>query len=160
MAEKILVAYYTWSGNTGRIAHAIHRATGGTLFEIRPEAPYPSEYGAVVDQAQKEIGAGFRPALAENLDDIDSWDTLFIGTPNWWSTMAPPVAAFLAGKALAGKTVAPFVSHGGGGLARCASDIAAACPGAKLLPAYDMYGASGDLTAKVSAWLDSIGMGK
>lgn len=128
---RILIAYYSYSGNTRFAAEQIQKATGGELFEIKPVTPYPADYNACVDQAKKEIGAGFKPALAEKIKDLDRYDVIFVGTPNWWSTMAPPVLTFLTENDLAGKTVVPFVTHGGGGMARCEADMRKAVPKAK-----------------------------
>ena len=114
---KVLVAYYSWGGNTKYAAAQIQKATGGTLFEIKPARPYPAEYRECTVQAKKEIQEGFRPELASRVEDIGKYDVIFIGSPNWWSTIAPPVAAFLASYDLSGKTVIPFVTHGGGGMA-------------------------------------------
>ncbi|MEJ2735906.1 MAG: flavodoxin [Anaerolineae bacterium] len=96
MAGEALIVYYSRSGNTRRIAMLVHQEMGGTLHEIEPEAPYPRSYDATVDQAKKEIEAGHRPALESTLDSVESYNTIFVGSPNWWSTIAPPVASFLS----------------------------------------------------------------
>ena len=127
---KILVAYYSYSGNTRFAAEQIQKATGGTLFEIKPVKPYPADYNACVDQAKSEIRAGVKRELAEKVREFDKYDVIFVGTPNWWSTMAPPVLTFLSSCDFSGKTVIPFVTHGGGGMARCESDMRKACPAA------------------------------
>jgi hypothetical protein len=95
-AEHILIVYYSRSGNTRAIANLIHQEVGGTIHEIQPEVPYPSSYNAAVDQAKKEIPAGYRPALRSTLAQVESYDTIFVGSPNWWNTIAPPVATFLS----------------------------------------------------------------
>ena len=128
---KILVAYYSYSGNTRFAAERIQQATGGKLFEIKPVTPYPADYDACVDQVKKEISDGFRPELAEKVKEFDQYEVIFVGTPNWWSTMAPPVLAFLSSYEFSGKTVIPFVTHGGGGMARCETDMRKAVPKAK-----------------------------
>ena len=125
---KILIAYYSWSGNTRFAAEQIQKLTGGTLFEIKPAKAYPSDYGACVDQAKKECRDEFKPELATKVDDFSKYDVIFVGTPNWWSTMAPPVRSFLAGYDFSGKTVIPFVTHGGGGMAHCERDMRKVCP--------------------------------
>ena len=122
MTEHVLVAYFSRSGNTRKIANLIHQEVGGTLYEIQPQVPYPNSYDAVVDQAKKEIQAGYKPALQSTLDHIESYDTIFVGSPNWWSTIAPPVTTFLSEYDLSGKTIVPFCTHGGGGLGRIAKD--------------------------------------
>lgn len=128
---KILVAYYSYSGNTRFAAEQIQKDTGGTLFEIKPVKPYPADYNACVELAKREINAGVKPELAEKVKEFDKYDVIFVGTPNWWSTMAPPVLAFLSSYEFSGKTVIPFVTHGGGGMARCETDMRKAVPKAK-----------------------------
>ena len=125
---KILIAYYSWSGNTRFAAEQIQKLTGGTLFEIKPAKAYPSDYSACVDQAKQECRDEFKPELATKVEDFAKYDVIFVGTPNWWSTMAPPVRSFLAGYDFSGKTVIPFVTHGGGGMARCERDMRKVCP--------------------------------
>lgn len=125
---KVLVAYFSHSGNTRAMARQIAEATGGDLFEIVPAAAYPAEYGAVVDQAKKEIGGGVRPALKGRLPDVGAYDVIFVGSPCWWSTVAPPVATFLADCDWAGKTVVPFMTHEGSGMGHSEADIRKLCP--------------------------------
>jgi flavodoxin len=159
MATHILIAYFSRSGNTRKIAALIHQQVGGTLHEIRPQVPYPNSYNAVVDQAKKEIEAAYKPALQSDLEHIGSYDTIFVGSPNWWSTMAPPVATFLSEHDLSGKTIVPFCTHGGGGLGRIATDIARLCPRSTILSSFEIYGSGrGDAQARVSAWLSRVGM--
>jgi flavodoxin len=159
MAGHVLVAYFSRSRNTCRIANLIHQQVGGTLHEIQPEEPYPDSYNATVDQAKKEIQAGYKPALRSTLDDIESYDTIFVGSPNWWNTIAPPVATFLSEYDLSGKTIVPFCTHGGGGLGRIGKDIAKLCPQSTILTSFEIYGSGrGNAQARVSAWLHNIGM--
>ena len=127
---KILIAYYSWSGNTRFAAEQIQKLTEGTLFEIKPAKAYPSDYSACVDQAKQECRDEFKPELATKVDDFSKYDVIFVGTPNWWSTMAPPVRSFFADYDFTGKTVIPFVTHGGGGMARCERDMRKVCPNA------------------------------
>lgn len=129
--QNILIAYYSYSGNTKFAAELIQKQTGGDLFEIVPETPYPSDYDACVSQARDEIRSGFKPQLKTQVENFDQYDTIFIGTPNWWSTMAPPVHSFIAGHDFSGKTVIPFVTHGGGGMADCEEDMQKAAVNAK-----------------------------
>jgi flavodoxin len=159
MAEHILIVYYSRSGNTRKIANLIHQEVGGTIHEIQPEVPYPDSYNAVLDQAKKEIQAGYKPALQSTLDHIESYDTIFVGSPNWWSTIAPPVATFLSEYDLSGKTIVPFCTHGGGGLGRIGKDIAKLCPQSTILSSFEIYGSGTEnAQAKVSAWLRKVGM--
>ena len=159
MTKKILIAYMTHSGNTRAIANIIHNVIGGITFEIQPEVPYPNSYNAVVEQAKKEIKAGYRPALKTDLNSIEAYDTIFIGSPNWWSTIAPPITTFLSAHDWSRKTVVPFCTHGGGGKGQIIKDIAKLCPGATVLGGIDVFGrGSRDTQAKVSAWLANLGI--
>jgi flavodoxin len=159
MAEQILIVYFSRSGNTRGIADLIHREAGGTIHEIRPEVPYPSSYDAVVEQAGREIRAGYKPALQSTFDHIESYDTVFVGSPNWWGTIAPPVATFLSEHDLSGRTIVPFCTHGGGGLGRVEKDIAKLCPRSTILSSLEIYGSgAGNAQAKVSTWLRQVGM--
>lgn len=125
---KVLIAYYSWSGNTRFAAEQIQKVAGGTLFEIKPVNEYPADYGACVEKARKECREGAKPELASKVEDFAWYDVIFVGTPNWCSTMAPPVRTFLSSYDFRGKTVVPFVTHGGGGMARCEKDMREACP--------------------------------
>jgi flavodoxin len=159
MAEHILIVYFSRSGNTRKIANLIQQEVGGTMHEIRPEAPYPDAYNATVDQAKQEIQAGYKPALQSTLDNVESYGTIFVGSPNWWSTIAPPVVTFLSEHDLSGKTIAPFCTHGGGGLGSIAKDIAKLCPRSTILSSLEIYESGrGNAQATVSAWLRNIGM--
>lgn len=127
-AKKVLVAYYSHSGNTREVARQIAGVSGGELFEIVPVTPYPSDYRTVVDQAKKEIEAGARPALKNWVEDMSQYDVIFIGSPCWWATVAPPVATFLTSYDFAGKTVVPFMTHEGSRMGRSEEDIRKLCP--------------------------------
>jgi flavodoxin len=159
MAEHVLIAYYSHSGNTKKIADLIRRQTGGTLLEIKPEEPYPVSYNTVVEQAKKEIKAGYKPVIKTKVGQWDDYDTVFVGSPNWWSTIAPPIAAFLSENGLSGKRVIPFCTHGGGGAGNITKDIVKLCPNSTVLEALVVSGSGGgNIQADVSAWLSRIGV--
>lgn len=138
---KVLIAYYSWGGNTKYAAAQIQKETGGTLFEIKPVKPYPADYRECTVQAKKDIQEGVHPELAAKVEDIGKYDVIFIGSPNWWSTIAPPVATFLSSYDLSGKTVIPFVTHGGGGMARCEEAVRKLCPKSSVLKGGSFSGA-------------------
>ena len=159
MTQNVLIAFYSRSGNTKRIANLIHNQLGGVLHEIRPVVPYPNSYKATLDQAKKEIQAGIRPPLQSKLARMDTYDLIFVGSPNWWSTIAPPVGTFFTTYDFKGKTIIPFCTHGGGGLGRVEKDIAKLCPKSTLLPGLSIYGSGmGNTRAEVRAWLAGIGI--
>ncbi|HOK29224.1 MAG TPA: flavodoxin [bacterium] len=156
---NVLIAYFTWSGNTRRIAELIHSKVDGTLVEIQPEVSYPRSYNVVVNQAKREISMSHKPPLKTKIEHIESYDIIFVGSPNWWGTIAPPVATFLLGYDLRGKTIVPFSTHGGGGQGRISVDIAKLCPGSTILKGFSIYGGElGRAEAMISAWLREIGI--
>ncbi|MDR1940703.1 MAG: NAD(P)H-dependent oxidoreductase [Endomicrobium sp.] len=122
-AKKILVAYYSHSGNTEKIAKEIQTAAGADIFEIETTHIYPSDYDKLINQAKKEIADDFKPALKTKLNNIAEYDIIFVGSPNWWSSIAPAVSSFLNQHDFSGKTVIPFCTHGGGGLANISKNI-------------------------------------
>ncbi|MDR1801553.1 MAG: NAD(P)H-dependent oxidoreductase [Lachnospiraceae bacterium] len=150
---QILIAYFSHSGTTKRIAQFLHEKVGGDIYEIRPLEPYPEEYSIVIKQVKKERLEGFRPALLGELPDISAYDRIFIGSPNWWGTVAPPVATFLESLDFTGKTILPFVTHGGGRIGTSFGDIKEICPKAKVLETLD--GNQGD---NIEDWLSRVDM--
>ena len=156
-AKKVLIAYFSRSGNTQEIANQIQAITGGDIFEIQLATPYPEDYQACVDQAKKEIESGYKPELKEKIKNIESYDVIFIGTPNWWSTIAPPVTTFLSELDLSGKTVVPFCTHGGGGKAGCFTDIEKLCPKSTVLDGLAVSGGNAkNAKTNVEKWLREI----
>ncbi len=159
MVDNYLIALYSHSGNTRQIANLIHTLAGGTLHEIKPKESYPSAYKAVLNQAKLEIQQGFKPSLQSSLDSIETYDMIFIGSPIWWSTIAPPVATFLCNFDFSGKNIVPFCTHGGGGPGRIEEDIKKLIPGATYLKPFTIYGSGGrNVQAEVAAWLDELGI--
>ncbi len=159
MNKNILIAYYSWSGNTKRIAEFIHQEVGGVLFEIEPETPYPLSYQATVDQAKREIKEGYKPPIKGKVENMEIFNIVFIGTPNWWSSIAPPVATFLTQYDFSKKIIVPFCTHGGGGQGRIVKDIKKLCPNAQILEIFSIYGSDNrNLKEKISSWLRKIGV--
>ncbi len=151
-SAKVLIVYYSHSSNTGKIAREIHKAVGGDLVEIEPVEPYPNDYNAVVEQARQELSSGYQPQLRTKIESLAGYDTVFVGSPNWWHTIAPPVITFLSESDLSGKIIIPFITHGGGGLGRSADDIAWLCPQANVLESLAVFGADSEAAQK---WLSA-----
>ena len=108
---KCAVVYYSWSGNTRFAAETIAKKTGADLFEIKAEKPYNSDFQECCDEAQPECyGKKLRPIKPIEGLDLAKYDLVFVGSPNWWGTMAPPVRTWVAQSkdALKGKTVCLF----------------------------------------------------
>ena len=156
MKNEILIAYYSWSGNTRKIAEMIAEETGGTLFEIEPVKPYTTKYHDAVRQAKAELAANFRPEL-KSMPEKSSNKIVFLGTPIWWSTMAPPLATFIENFDLEGKTVIPFHTHGGGGVGTFEMDIAEMCKAANIQDGLSVLN-SGSYRSKeqIRHWLESM----
>ncbi len=155
--SKILVAYYSYSGNTKEVAEAIHEKVGGDLFEIKAEGTYPDEYRPMTQQAKEEIQNGFRPKLTTSVDNMAQYDIVFIGSPNWWGTITPQVSSFLESYDLTGKTVIPFITHGGGGQQNTVADLAEQCKGCRVIEKNAWVG-YGSRTLGISGWLKDLGL--
>ena len=118
---------------------------------------YPQNYNAVLEQAKKEIREGFFPRLEKEKVDLSSYDMIILGTPNWWGTMAPPLASFLHKNNLSGKKAAVFCTHGGGGMTNVEKDTKKYCASAEFLPGLAISGDGGSRTeTTVTAWLEKI----
>ena len=133
---KVAVIFYSWSGNTRFAAETIARTTGAELFELKPVTPYSTDFRTCCSEAKPEcMEKKPRPLMPVNGLDLAKYDVIFIGSPNWWSTLAPPVHAFVRDHAadFKGKTLCLFVTHGTGGIANLARDFTALLPGVKLL---------------------------
>ena len=156
---KALTVFYSHSGNTRECAHQIHQEVGGDIVEVIPLEPYPTDYNAVVEQAKQELKTGYRPALRTRIDNIQSYDVIFIGSPNWWNTVAPPVMTFLSTYDLSGKAAVPFITHEGTGLGQSARDIASLCPASTVLEGLAVRGRDVKTAhPRIAAWLRKLGM--
>ncbi len=132
-SAKTLVAYFTLTGNTEKAAKIIAEETGADLYKIELVTPYPSEYKEQTELAKKELAEGTLPAIKPWPENIAQYDVVFIGSPVWWGTMSTPVRTFLASGVLKGKTVIPFVTHGGGGADNSFEDTAKLCEGCEVV---------------------------
>lgn len=154
---KILIAYYSYSGNTEIIAKQIQTMTGGDIYRIVPKNEYPKDYNAVVNQAKDEIKNNFKPELISILDSLYKYDVIFVGSPNWWSTFAPPVATFLTSYKFEGKIIIPFITHEGSGLGIVENDLRKLCPNSKFYQGLAIRGSNVNKSEDVVLkWLNSI----
>lgn len=157
--SSILIAYFSWGGNTRGIAEEIQSQTGADLFEITLVKPYSSDYNTVLDEAQRDQNEQARPELASHVEDMDGYDIIILGYPNWWASIPMPIASFLEEYDFSGKTIIPFCSHGGGRFGQSLTAIA------KLVPDSDMgeglsvhYSGGSSLGDDVRAWLGINGI--
>ncbi len=113
----------------------------------------------MLDQAKKEINDNYKPALKTKVKDIDKYDVIFVGSPCWWATIAPPVATFLSNYNLSGKTIIPFMTHEGSRMGHSENDIKALCPKSNVLKGLPIRGSQVKQAEEdVMKWLEKIEM--
>ena len=179
LERNILVAYFSWAdnailaddvdavsspsvispGNVEQLAGWVQEETGGDLFSIRVTDPYPSDWDECLDRANQERGDNARPELVENAANMERYDTIFLGYPNWWYGVPMALLSFLEQNDLSGKQVYLFCSHGTGGLANSVELITEASPEAiisdNIFNCYEEEAASSEEAVK--AWVDELG---
>ena len=145
-AGKVAVVYFSWSGNTRFAAETIAKKAGAALFEIKAETSYNSDFNKCCDEAKPECyGKKLRAIKPIDGLDLAKYEVVFVGTPDWWGTMAPPVRTWVTQNkdALKGKTVGIFQTHGGGGMERVGKEFAEVVGDtAKVLPPKAFAGSS------------------
>lgn len=130
---KSVILYYSYGGNTRRIARKISQVLGADLAEIQPVQPYTGSYEDVVEQGQEEVDRGYMPEILPVDADLSAYGTVILGTPVWWYTFAPAMKTFLHQADLQGKNVYTFATNGGW-IGHTFEDFAASCPGAHVHP--------------------------
>lgn len=159
--QKMLIVYYSRSGNTRVVAEKIHATLDGNIVELQTVHPYPEEYRATTEQAQKELKANDFPPLKTAVDDISPYDVILVGSPNWWGTFASPVRGFLAQHNFSGKKIAPFITHEGSALGKSVADLKTLCPGATILDGLAVRGGRvQNSQAEIDQWLKRLDQGK
>lgn len=155
--QKMLIVYYSWSGNTRFLANTIKRLSNADILEILPEKPYPNSYRQTVDIAKKETDAGYTPPIKTKIPNISDYDMILIGSPNWWGTVSSPIRTFICENNLSGKKIAPFMTHEGSRMGRSLSDIKKLCPNSEILEALPIRGGSvKDAEKEAEKWLKRI----
>ena len=155
---KTAVVYFSHSGNTQKLAQIIAADTGADIYRILPVKAYPEDCREVVSQAKAELENNSRPEIHMKLQDLGSYDNIFLGFPIWWHTMPMPVFTFLEKYDLSGKTIIPFATHEGSAFGRSLEDIRRAAPGARLLEGLEVRGSRVSASEKqVISWLHDCG---
>lgn len=169
--SKILIAYYSRKGqnylngsivtlpvgNTEVAAKIVQKITDGNIFEICTVKSYPIDYTETTEVATVEKRNNARPELSSRVNNMDQYDTVILGYPNWWGTFPMAVFTFLEEYDFSGKTILPFCTHEGSGLGSSERDIRKLCPGATVLPGLAIRGGSvGRADQLVANWLKSI----
>lgn len=156
---KVLIAFFSWGGNTKGIAEEIQSQTGADLFEITMVNPYSNDYNTVLDEAQRDQNEQARPELASHIDNMEQYDTIMIGYPNWWASIPMPIASFLEEYDFSGKTIIPFCSHGGGRFGQSLTAIAKLAPDAAMGEALSIhYSGGSSLSDDIAKWLETNGI--
>ncbi|MCM1400054.1 MAG: SUMF1/EgtB/PvdO family nonheme iron enzyme [Clostridium sp.] len=156
---RVLIAYFSWGGNTRGVAEEIQRQTGADLFEIQLLKPYSSDYNTVLDQAQHDQNIQARPVIKNRVENFEQYDTILLGYPNWWASIPMPIASFLEEYDFSGKTIVPFCSHGGGRFGQSLTAIAKLAPDAVMGEGLSIhYSGGSSLGDDVTEWLRENGI--
>lgn len=129
--NKKLVVYYSYTGNTRKIAESIKSKLGCDILEIKPKVPYSTDYQTVVDEEQNNESAKKTPEIEPINVDLKNYDEIIIGSPVWWYTIAPVIRTFLKENDLSGKTIKPFATNAGW-LGRTFKEIESLCQDSKV----------------------------
>ena len=147
---KVLIAYFSDTGNTRKAAKLLQKKTGADMVEIELKKPYSDEY----KDSQVDLYKNAKPALKTKVENMAQYDVILLGYPNWWATMPRPVVSFVDGYNLNGKTILPFVSHGNGIFGESVSDLAKLVPKAYVGNGFEFeYGGGSKLSSNLSKWL-------
>lgn len=156
MAGKALVVYYSFSNTTRLLAEEIARIVSGDIRELVPEKAYSFSYNTAVKEARSEMERGYCPRLLSGNEPVTGYDIVFLGTPNWFKSYAPPVLSFLRNVDLKDKIIAPFCTHGGGGSGNIQQDITKECPQSTVFPA---FATTSDFdSVQLHSWITSFGI--
>lgn len=157
-AKKPLVVYFSRSGHTRKIAEDIHKQVGGDILEIETVEAYPDDYQKTTEVAKEEQKRNARPAIKTKIANLEDYGIIFLGYPNWWSSMPMPVYTFIEQNKLDGKTIAPFSTHGGGGLGHSVEDLKKLAPHSRVLKPFSVSGNAASRAEKdVLKWLEGLG---
>ncbi len=141
-------------GNTEIVAEMIADITGGDLYEVDTVKTYPADYYACIDEAKDELRRKDRPKVKAYKDDLEEYDTIYVGYPNWWGTMPMVMFTFLEHYDLTGKKIIPFCTNEGSGMGGSERDLKKICKGADVKSGLSIYGAeAAQSRSKVEAWV-------
>lgn len=153
--KKILVVYFSHTGNTEKVAQLIQSKTGADIFKIETAAPYPSVYRETTELAKQEKADNARPALKNKVENMAQYDVVFVGYPIWWYTAPMAVATFADSYDFSGKTVITFCTSGGSPISDSTPDINKWFKGANVIEGIRAYP---DDTAATEKWLAGLNL--
>ncbi len=160
MSKKVLVAYFSASGVTTKAAKRLAEVAKADLYEIKPEVPYTradldwmdSKSRSSVEMNDKNS----RPAISDKLENMQEYDTIFVGFPIWWYVAPMIIHTFLESYDFTGKTIIPFATSGGSGMGKTNEKLKSSCPGAALMPGKMLNGRLSD--AELKRWIESLSL--
>jgi flavodoxin len=154
--SKSLVVYYSYSSTTKKVAEQLARIIKGDIRNLIPQKPYSFNYNTAAKETRNEIQRGYCPPLLAGDEAVDLYDYIFIGTPNWFKSFAPPVLSFLRNVDLKNKIIVPFCTHGGGGMGQIEEQMLKECPQSEFLEGLAVMPEFGE--KDMIAWLNKIGV--
>ena len=155
--SKSLVIYFSWVGSTQNIAKEIQKQTNSDIFEIVPEVAYSDDYDTVVDDVKKEQQEKARPKIKNKIENIDEYETIYVGYPNWWGEMPMILYTFFEDYDLSNKTITLFCTSGESGLSDTEKTIQALEQSAPMVKGlYVSKSASKEATSDVKEWVNEI----
>ena len=158
--NKKLVAYFSASGVTAKVAQTLAEAIGADIFEIAPKVPYTrADLNWMDKNARSTIEMNdptSRPEIEAKPGNMNEYDIVFVGFPIWWYVAPTIINTFLESCNLTGKTIIPFATSGGSGMGKTNEKLAPSCNGARLLEG-KVWG-SGVSGKELAAWVESLGI--
>lgn len=146
-------------GNTQYMAQVIQENTGADIFRIQPTTPYPTDHEELLEVAQDEIRTNARPEINDTIENFDSYDVVFVGYPNWNADMPYIMYSFFENYDFSGKTIVPFMTHGGSGFSGTQGTIAELEPDATMLEGKAISRSSiENAEQEIIDWIDEIGL--
>lgn len=145
------------TGNTGVVAHMISESVGADLFSIKTVNPYPPTYDGAVEQGQQEKDEEARPELADHIDNLENYDTIFVGFPTWWYDMPMAMYSFFDEYDFSGKTIYMFCTSGGSGFLNTTEKVQELEPDAQVIEGLSI-GASSAMNAEeqIQSWIAEL----
>ena len=157
--RKVLIVYFSHTGNTRTIASYIHDMVESDMVELETEDTYTDDYDALLTQIRQEVADEYCPPLATRIENISSYDVIFVGYPIWVETAAPPVSTFLTTYDLSGKTVVPFCTSGTSSAETSYRLVRSLCPHSTVSEGIQIRRGTYDTAhERVAEWLRRIGI--
>ena len=151
---KSLIVFFSWGGNTRAVAKEISLLTGADGFELKLAVPYTTNRDEIEEVAKREIRDKHKPELASLPQNMEQYDVIYIGSPCWFNTFAPPIRTFLSTVDLSGKKIVPFMTHEGSRMGQSVQEIRKLATKADVMDGLAIRGSdASDAGDEISVWL-------